>query len=195
MSDVTTPETVAALAAVSENAARRAVPAGEPVTLTYRNWRGEVAERAIIPRRVWFGSTDWHPEPQWLLTAWDVEKNAERDFALKDFGQPAAPAVKVQARDFIQDARSWPVLTQKYLRRWPDSKKSQHWRGKAVHIETENGVWRKGGCGYTYAGAPDAGIWIFEDAVKRIAHCGPEKRGAFILVPDDALAALEGGDA
>lgn len=40
---------------------------GEPVTLTYRNWRGEVAERTIIPRRVWFGSTEWHPEPQWLL--------------------------------------------------------------------------------------------------------------------------------
>lgn len=69
---------------------------GGPVTLTYRNWRGEVAERTIIPRRVWFGSTDWHPEPQWLLTAWDAEKGADRDFALKDFGQPAAPAVKVK---------------------------------------------------------------------------------------------------
>lgn len=26
------------------------------------------------------------------LTAWDAEKGAERDFALKDFGQPAPPA-------------------------------------------------------------------------------------------------------
>lgn len=47
---------------------------GDPVTLTYRNWRGEVAERTITPLRVWFGSTDWHPDPQWLLTAWDAEK-------------------------------------------------------------------------------------------------------------------------
>lgn len=70
-----------------------AAPAdAQPVTLTYTNWRGETAERSIIPMRVWFGSTDWHPEPQWLLTALDVEKGAGRDFALKDFGKPPAPA-------------------------------------------------------------------------------------------------------
>jgi hypothetical protein len=62
---------------------------GDPVTLTYTNWRGETAQRTIVPQRVWFGSTDWHPEPQWLLTALDAEKGAERDFALKDFGNPA----------------------------------------------------------------------------------------------------------
>lgn len=64
----------------------------EPVTLTYTNWRGETSARAIIPRYVWFGSTEWHPEPQWLLRATDTEKAAERDFALKDFGAPAALA-------------------------------------------------------------------------------------------------------
>lgn len=63
-----------------------------PVTLTYTNWRGETSERTITPKRVWFGATDWHPEPQWLLTAFDEEKQADRDFALKDFGHPAAPA-------------------------------------------------------------------------------------------------------
>lgn len=64
----------------------------EPVALTYTNWRGETSVRSIIPRGVWFGSTEWHPEPQWLLRAWDTEKDAERDFALKDFGQPAPAA-------------------------------------------------------------------------------------------------------
>lgn len=73
------------------------VQPGAPVTLTYTNWKGETAERAIIPRRVWWGSTEWHPEPQWLLTAFDVDKQAERDFALKDFCQPVQPvAVKVK---------------------------------------------------------------------------------------------------
>jgi hypothetical protein len=72
----------------------RALPAvqpvtGDPVTLAYTNWRGETAQRTIVPQRVWFGSTDWHPEPQWLLTALDAEKGADRDFALKDFGNPA----------------------------------------------------------------------------------------------------------
>ena len=72
-------------------------PEGEPVTLTYTNWRGETAQRTITPKRIWWGATDWHPEPQWLLTAFDDEKQAERDFALKDFGaatpQPAGEAV------------------------------------------------------------------------------------------------------
>ena len=72
--------------------ADRAAPEGQPVTLTYTNWRGETAERTITPKRVWFGSTDWHPEPQWLLTAFDAEKQADRDFALKDFGHPALAA-------------------------------------------------------------------------------------------------------
>lgn len=53
----------------------------EPTEIVYRNWKGETAVRRIIPIRWWFGSTQWHPEPQWLLSAIDVEKNAERDFA------------------------------------------------------------------------------------------------------------------
>lgn len=70
----------------------------DPVTLTYRNWRGEVSDRTITPRRVWFGSTEWHPEPQWLLTAWDAGKDAERDFALADFlGRPGEREALVAA--------------------------------------------------------------------------------------------------
>lgn len=73
------------------SAGQTADPESRPVTLTYTNWKGETAQRTIIPRRVWWGSTEWHPEPQWLLTAFDVGKEAERDFALKDFDQPAQP--------------------------------------------------------------------------------------------------------
>lgn len=71
---------------------RLAPTSTEPVTLTYTNWRGETAARTLIPLYVWFGSTEWHPEPQWLLRATDIDKGAERDFALKDFGAPAALA-------------------------------------------------------------------------------------------------------
>lgn len=83
----------------------------QPVTLTYTNWRGETAERTIIPLLPWFGATDWHPEPQWLLKAIDVEKGAERDFALKDFGQPTTTAAEVQAlRDALIRARKYIVV-------------------------------------------------------------------------------------
>jgi hypothetical protein len=34
--------------------------------------------------RLWFGHTDWHPEPQWMLDAIDVDRNVERSFALRD---------------------------------------------------------------------------------------------------------------
>jgi hypothetical protein len=38
----------------------------------------------LEPVQVWFGSTQWHPEPQWFLNARDLEKREYRDFALKD---------------------------------------------------------------------------------------------------------------
>jgi hypothetical protein len=71
-------------------------------------------------------------------------------------------------------------ITQKYLRRYPGSERARSWAGVMVHIETENGVWRTGGCGYTWAGKPNAWIIPFEDAVRKISHCGPEKCGKFL---------------
>lgn len=54
------------------------------VKIVYTNYRGETGIRAILPIKIWFGATDWHPESQWLLDAIDVEKEASRSFALKD---------------------------------------------------------------------------------------------------------------
>ena len=50
----------------------------------YKNYRGEVSVRTIIPKNIFFGKTDYHKEEQWLLKVWDVEKNSERVYALKD---------------------------------------------------------------------------------------------------------------
>ncbi|WNT48162.1 hypothetical protein SPLA5a_PHROGS00079 [Salmonella phage SPLA5a] len=33
---------------------------------------------------MWFGSTEYHKEPQWMIKAYDVEKDAIRDFAVND---------------------------------------------------------------------------------------------------------------
>ena len=63
-----------------------------PVEIGYTNYRGEFAVRCIVPVSFWYGSTDWHPEPQWLVKAWDADKGAERDFAFKDFSPPASPS-------------------------------------------------------------------------------------------------------
>ena len=56
----------------------------DAVNIVYTNYRGETSIRKIIPKKIWFGKTDWHPEDQWLMDAIDLEKNAERSFALKD---------------------------------------------------------------------------------------------------------------
>lgn len=54
------------------------------VQITYRNWKGVIGVRQITPINIWFGSTEWHKNPQWLLKAIDIEKKEERDFAMKD---------------------------------------------------------------------------------------------------------------
>lgn len=74
------------------------------VVIGYTNWRGEYGEREIVPMRPWFGSTDWHPEAQWLLKAWDVEKDAERDFAIKDIGFMHSGGEEKNGVDHIADA-------------------------------------------------------------------------------------------
>lgn len=76
----------------------RAIAEAVQITMTYRNWRGEVAQRTIRPVALWFGKTDWHPEPGWLLSAWDCDKGGRRDFALADC-QFAALARPSQAGD------------------------------------------------------------------------------------------------
>jgi len=54
------------------------------VKIIYTNYKSETAERTIIPLELWFGSTEYHKEEQWLLKAFDLDKKAERNFAVKD---------------------------------------------------------------------------------------------------------------
>ena len=54
----------------------------EEVVIDYTNWRGIRSERKIVPKRITFGSTEHHPDPQWLLMAEDVEKGVDRSFAM-----------------------------------------------------------------------------------------------------------------
>jgi predicted DNA-binding transcriptional regulator YafY len=56
---------------------------GQIVRVIYTNHRGEASTRKILPIRMWFGESEWHPNvKQHFLKAWDVEKEAERDFAM-----------------------------------------------------------------------------------------------------------------
>jgi hypothetical protein len=52
-----------------------------PLTIDYTNWRGERRVRDILPLRIFFGSNEWHKEPQWLLEAVDPEDGKTKTFA------------------------------------------------------------------------------------------------------------------
>lgn len=61
------------------------------VTIVYTNWRGETAERHILPGRIAWGVTEYHTEPQWLLYAFDADKLMHRVFAMADIQRWSKP--------------------------------------------------------------------------------------------------------
>lgn len=55
-----------------------------PLIFEYKNWKGETSMRTVIPSEIWYGHTDYHTNDQWMLKAWDVDKEDTRDFVVKD---------------------------------------------------------------------------------------------------------------
>lgn len=54
------------------------------VEIDYTNYRGERGVRQIQPKKLFFGSNEWHPKEQWLLEALDLSKKADRLFAMSE---------------------------------------------------------------------------------------------------------------
>lgn len=52
------------------------------VFLDCTNWRGQRRVRRVEPSDIVYAATEWHPAPQWLLCALDLEKRQMRSFAL-----------------------------------------------------------------------------------------------------------------
>ncbi len=63
---------------------------GLAASIDYTNWKGERRWRTIVPIRVEFTATKWHPQPQWMLEAADLEDVGpdgyprDKFFAMKD---------------------------------------------------------------------------------------------------------------
>ena len=141
-----------------------ALDMGNPITLTYTNYRGETSERAITPIRPWFGSTEWHPEPQWLLRAYDHDKGAERDFALKDFGrqQPSEArelaleeaAAMLEAKAEAANNRA-VAFTEKLSGPLKGRKKSEQWRSEKTHNERIKFYYQKAAAAIRALSSPD----------------------------------------
>jgi hypothetical protein len=50
----------------------------------YVNWRGVKSKRRVRTEKIYWGSTEYHKEPQWIMLAFDIDKQAYREFAMKD---------------------------------------------------------------------------------------------------------------
>jgi len=59
-------------------------PVEIPIKVKYKNYQGITSIRNIIPQNIYYGSTDYHKEDQWLLEVWDIEKDALRTYAVMD---------------------------------------------------------------------------------------------------------------
>jgi len=54
------------------------------IKVMYTNYRGVKALRTITPKRIAYGRTAFHTEPQWLLECYDHNREGPRTYALKD---------------------------------------------------------------------------------------------------------------
>jgi predicted DNA-binding transcriptional regulator YafY len=54
------------------------------VKILYSNHRNEISIRNIVPIESVFKATEYHPEEQWLLRAYDLDRQDERHFAFNN---------------------------------------------------------------------------------------------------------------
>jgi hypothetical protein len=51
------------------------------IMVDYTNWRGERRVRDILPLRIFFGSNQWHKEPQWLMEVVEPDDSETKTLA------------------------------------------------------------------------------------------------------------------
>jgi hypothetical protein len=69
--------------------------------IIYTNYKGLTTGRRIKPNFYYLGSTEFHPETQWLLNAKDLDKGEIREFALKDMVVIKTSDVNLEQQDFL----------------------------------------------------------------------------------------------
>lgn len=60
------------------------VKMGSFIKFGYTNWEGIVNYRTVEIKSIYYGFTEYHQQNQWLMKAWDFDKNAIRVFAMND---------------------------------------------------------------------------------------------------------------
>jgi hypothetical protein len=87
------------------------------IRFRYRNHRGETAIRTIMPVCIWWGSTQWHPEEQWLLDGEDLDRRESRSFALRDCDFTTTELTLALTDELAREVvgnELWPILRDHY---------------------------------------------------------------------------------
>lgn len=58
-------------------------PIQKTIKFKYTNYKGVTSIRTVEPVAIIMAHNEWHPEEQWMLRAYDMDKKAMRSFALK----------------------------------------------------------------------------------------------------------------
>src|SRR5882672_2167861 len=56
----------------------------EALSFGYTNWRGETSHRRVSPISLRYGVSEYHKRAGWLMLALDLDKNEQREFAMRD---------------------------------------------------------------------------------------------------------------
>lgn len=82
------------------------IPDNEMINVSYTNWRGKTAVRRVLLGSLRFGTNEWHAEPTWLISAFDLDHPAqiwkEFDLSKCDFNRDYMPAAVDQMRLALQ---------------------------------------------------------------------------------------------
>jgi len=54
------------------------------IMFEYKNWKGKVSKRTVMPWEIWFGKNEFTNEEQWMLRGFDKNENAVRNFVWKN---------------------------------------------------------------------------------------------------------------
>jgi hypothetical protein len=71
------------------------------ISILYVNHQGSKGWRKIVPSRMWYGVTLWHPAEQWFLDAFDVDKDCHRTFAVGDIQEWQVGSTCVPVRQAV----------------------------------------------------------------------------------------------
>lgn len=101
------------------------------VTIKYKNWKKETNDYKIHPLKIWFGSTKFHLDNQWLLKAYKIDGDIikKRNFAIKDI-------LSVKGVDTIQPRKKY------FLENFRKTKSTPSLYDQLTESDIRNKLWK-----------------------------------------------------